>query len=207
MFDDWRFPGLAPCSFDLIMADPPWLYQMFSERGEGKSAQRQYNCLPLGEIMAFPVLDLAADDCLLWLWATNPMIPQALSVMSAWGFEFKTAGSWNKVTRRRRQHFGTGYILRSSNEPFLIGTRGSPKTTRSVRSSFDGVVRQHSRKPEEGFDAAERLMPKAKRLELFSRSERNGWSSFGDQVGAFDNGGVPEKRSLLPESLAQKTLF
>lgn len=196
--------GLRPYGgFDLIMADPPWSFTLHSEKGEGKAAQAQYDCMPLEAIAALPVEALAAEDCLLWLWATNPMLPQALGMLDAWGFEFKTAGTWCKRTKGGKDAFGTGYVLRSSNEPFLIGTRGAPKTTKSTRSTvatyggdmadvacfgitIDAVRREHSRKPEEAFRAAEALMPDAQRIELFSREARPGWASWGQEVGKFN---------------------
>lgn len=187
---DWPFGDLNPHSFDLIMADPPWAFELRSAKGEEKAAQAHYECMSLDTIRALPVLDLAAPDCLLWLWATNPMLPQALEVMAAWGFAFKTAGSWGKTTRHGKIAFGTGYIFRCANEPILIGTRGEPRTTKSVRSLIMGQVREHSRKPDEAFTEAERLMPAARRLELFSRQRRPGWENWGDQAEHFVPGGV-----------------
>lgn len=183
---DWPFGDLQPHSYDLIMADPAWHFKTFSEEGEAKAPQAQYRTMSLDDIKALPVLDLAAPDCVLWLWAVNPMLPQAIDVLAAWGFEFKTAGTWLKTTVHGKVSFGTGYILRSSNEPFLIGTRGKPVTSRSVRSGFMGLAREHSRKPEEAYSNAEKLMPKARRLELFSRTNRIGWDCFGDEVGKFN---------------------
>jgi N6-adenosine-specific RNA methylase IME4 len=109
------------------------------------------------------------------------MLPQAFSVMEAWGFQFKTAGHWVKRTKHGKLAFGTGFILRCAGEPFLIGTRGKPKTTRVVRSVVEGPIREHSRKPDEAFVEAERLMPEAKRIELFSRQARDGWDVWGNQ--------------------------
>lgn len=184
--DRWPFGDLQPHSFDLIMADPAWTYRMYSEAGEAKSPQAQYRTMMIDEIKAMPVLDLASTDCLLWLWAVNPMLPQAIDVLRAWGFEFKTAGTWLKTTKNGKINFGTGYILRGSNEPFLIGTRGSPRTAKNVRSGFTGLIREHSRKPEEAYAAAERLMPNARRLDLFSRTDRAGWTAWGDETGKFE---------------------
>ena len=172
--------------FDLIMADPPWRFSTFSGKGvTAKGAGGQYGTMSLAEIEALPVASIAASDCLLWLWATNPMLPQAFGVLRAWGFTFKTAGHWAKRTRHGKLAFGTGYILRCAGEPFLIGTRGSPKTSRSVRSVIEGPLREHSRKPDEAFAAAESLMPGARRLELFSRQARPGWAVFGNQTSHF----------------------
>ena len=171
--------------FGLIMADPPWRFRNWSAKGEAKNAVAKYACMTLPQIEALPVADLAAKDCLLWLWATNPMLPQALGVMAAWGFTFKTAGHWVKRTRHGKLAFGTGYVLRCAGEPFLIGTRGKPKTTRAVRSIVEGPIREHSRKPDEAFAAAEAMMPDARRIELFSRQPRDGWTVWGDETARF----------------------
>lgn len=181
------FDALRPSGgFDLIVADPPWSYAMWSAKGEAKSPQAHYACMSIADIEALPVARLAARDCLLWLWAVNAMLPQAIDVLRAWGFTFKTAGHWSKRTRHGKQAFGTGYILRSAGEPFLIGTIGKPKTTRGVRSVIEGKVREHSRKPDEAFAAAEALMPDARRIELFSRQSRKGWANWGDQADRFE---------------------
>jgi N6-adenosine-specific RNA methylase IME4 len=172
--------------FDMIMADPPWTFKTRSAKGvTAKGAGGQYRTMTLTEISALPVADLAAPDCLLWLWATNPMLPDALRVLEAWGFGFRTAGHWSKKTIHGRQAFGTGYILRCAGEPFLIGTRGRVRTARNVRSVIEGRVREHSRKPDEAFAAAEALIPGARRLELFSRQPRPGWVTWGDETERF----------------------
>ena len=182
-----QFIDLRPHGgFDLIMADPPWSFDNFSAKGEAKNAKAQYDCTPIDWIKKLPVEVLAADDCLLWLWATNPMLPEAMQVLEAWDFIFKTAGHWVKRTTHGKLAFGTGYILRCAGEPFLIGTKGQPKTTRSTRSVIEGPIREHSRKPDEAFNTAERLMPEAKRLELFSRQQRTGWKVWGNQVDKFE---------------------
>ncbi|WP_417261667.1 MT-A70 family methyltransferase [Celeribacter sp.] len=174
--------------YTLIKADPPWKMATWSKKGETKkSALGQYKCQPEEWISAMPLDALAADNCLLWLWATNPMLPHALRVMDAWGFEFKTAGHWSKRTTHGKLAFGTGYILRCAGEPFLIGTRGKVKTARNVRSVIDAKATGHSRKPAEAFLEAERLMPHARRIELFSRKSRENWSVWGDETGKFDH--------------------
>lgn len=204
-----EFTELRPAGgFGLIMADPPWSYEMRSAKGYAKAPEAQYQTMPLDQIKALPVEALAAPDCLLWLWAVNPQLPQALDVLRAWGFMFKTAGTWLKRSTRGKVSFGTGYILRSANEPFLIGTRGQPRTTRATRSAvithderFTGAwddiwpngtvtieasVREHSRKPDEAYLACEDLMPAARRLDLFSRQTRPGWTAWGNEAGKFE---------------------
>ena len=185
-----QFHTLRPAGgFDLIMADCPWQYEMRSELGYEKSPQAHYATMSINEIKAMPVEVLAARDCVLWFWAVGPMLPQALEVIAAWGFTFKTQGQWVKQTKNSKQTFGTGYILRNAGEPFLIATRGAPKTTRSVRNTIFGLARQHSRKPDECFREAEKLMPNAQRCELFSRQPRPGWICWGDEAEKF--GGDP----------------
>ena len=172
--------------FGLIMADPPWSYEMRSEKGYEKSPDAHYDTMDLADIKAMPVEALAAPNALLWLWCVGPMMPQALEVCTAWGFTFKTAGWWVKQTKNGKQTFGTGYILRSAGEPFLIGTRGRPKTTRSCRNTILGLAREHSRKPDEAYREAERLIPDAQRLDLFSRQQRPGWSAWGHETAKFE---------------------
>jgi N6-adenosine-specific RNA methylase IME4 len=188
--DGWPFGALEPMAYDLIMADPAWKFELYSERGQTKGAEVHYRTMPLAEIKALPVSELAAMDCLLWLWATAPMLPQALDVMAAWGFAYCTMGAWHKRTERGKTDFGYGYRLRSACEPFLIGIHGAPRTTHGVRNLVEGVAREHSRKPDEAYAAAEALMPSARRLELFSRCARPGWAAWGDEAGKF-NGEAP----------------
>lgn len=173
--------------YGMIMIDPPWLFKAWSIGGNEKNALAQYDCWTLDRVKALRVGEWAAPDCLLWLWACNPLLPEAIEVLDAWGFTFKTAGHWSKKTVSGAQSFGTGYILRSAGEPFLIGTIGKPKTARNVRSVIEGVAREHSRKPEEAYVAAEQLCQNVDRLDAFSRQARPGWDSFGDEIGKFDN--------------------
>lgn len=181
----WPFGSLQVGAYQMIMADPPWYYRNFSAKGERKNPVAHYACMDIKSIASLPVGDLADKDAVLWLWATNPMLDQQIEVMKRWGFAFKTAGTWVKTTSRGKISFGSGYILRSSNEPFLIGTRGKPKTTKSTRTVIMALRREHSRKPDEAYRAAEALMPDARRADLFSRQFRTGWEAWGNETGKF----------------------
>lgn len=197
---DWPFGGLEPMGFDLIMADPPWRFELWSGRGEDKSAQAHYQTMTIDRIAALPVGELAKLDSVLWLWATWPLLlacddaplgrlsarSPAGDVMAAWGFRYVTGGVWGKQTATGRIAFGTGYRLRCASEPFLIGVKGNPQTAKDVRNLVMGQVREHSRKPDAAYEAAERLMPGARRLDLFSRQSRPGWAAWGLEVGKFD---------------------
>lgn len=186
MSEAWPFGDLQPMKYGLIMADPPWSFTNWSAKGEKKSAKAHYDCMNLNDIKALPVNHLAAGDCCLFLWATWPMLPQAMEVMRAWGFAYKTGGVWHKRTVTGKTAFGTGYRVRCASEPFLLGFLGNPANSRSERNVIDGLAREHSRKPEEAYAWAERYLPDVWRVELFSRAERLGWDSFGDEVGKFD---------------------
>jgi N6-adenosine-specific RNA methylase IME4 len=184
--DSWPFGNLVPFRYNFIMADPPWKFKLRSAKGEKKSPQHHYGCMSLDDIKRLPVAHLAAPDCVLFLWATSPMLRQGFEVLDAWGFKFASQGQWIKRTPSGKLCFGTGYRLRSASEPFLIATIGRPKTSRAHRNVIDGLRREHSRKPEESFQWAETYMPNATRLELFSRNHRPGWECFGDEAGKFD---------------------
>lgn len=190
----WPFGHLTPQSYDLIMADPPWRFELYSEAGEEKSPQAHYVTMSLDDIEALPVADLARENCLLWLWATAPMLPQQIAIGERWGFRYVTSGCWVKRTRHGKVAFGTGYVLRNAHEPFLIMKRGEPKCGRDVRSVIEAQVREHSRKPEAAFRAAERLVlgngkSGVRRVELFSRARRSGWDTWGNEVGKFGTEG------------------
>jgi len=177
------FLGIPTGYADFIMADPPWRFENWSERGIGKGAAKHYQTMTIPEIKQLPVADIASRDCMLFLWAVWPMIDKAFDVLKAWGFEYKTGGVWAKRTVNGLNAFGPGYLLRSSCEPFLIATRGKPGPhSKSHRNYFDGLAREHSRKPEEAYKFCETYMPDARRVELFARQKRLGWLSWGDEV-------------------------
>lgn len=183
----WPLAPLTPFSFDLIAADPPWSFNLYSEAGEEKSPQAHYDCMPIEDIMALPVGHLVGANSWLLLWATAPLLPEALAVMSAWGFTYKTRISWRKLTANGKTAMGPGYIARTMHEDVLIGACGSPERRRALPSLFDGVRREHSRKPAEFYPLVDAFAaPHARKLDLFSRETRPGWTSWGREVGKFD---------------------
>lgn len=173
--------------FSIIYADPPWAFQTYRKGGTSRSAEMHYPCMDLASIKAMPVAELAAEDCCLFMWASDPMLPQALEVMAAWGFTFKTvAFTWAKTTARGNWHFGGGYWTRCNPEMVLLGTRGAPKrASASVRQLVVAPVREHSRKPDDVRDRIVALCGDVPRLELFARSAAPGWTSWGNEVGRF----------------------
>jgi len=175
--------------FQLIMADPPWRFMNRSQKGEGKNAVNKYQCMTLDEIKALDVASIAdPKGCWLWLWTTAPMLRKGFEILDAWGFEFSTELIWEKRTKHGKRAFGTGYIGRNCHEPVLIARRGKPPklASKSIRSVFDGLLREHSRKPDNAYQIAEQLFGDVTRADLFSRENRLGWSAWGNETGVFN---------------------
>jgi len=189
------FEGLRRNYYAAILADPPSPFATWSDKGKDRSAENHYGVMSFAEIMAMPVAELAADDCVLFLWATWPTLPQAMSVIEAWGFRYKTcAFTWAKVKNGKAQ-IGLGYWSRANTEPCLLATRGKPKRIHAdVSQLIMEPRREHSRKPDCVHDRIERLVD-GPRLELFARQRRMEWDCWGDQVDRF-----PERDIFFPQT-------
>lgn len=195
------FAPLAMHSYDLIVVDPPWPFATWSAAGQGKSPSKHYRTMTLAEIMALPVRDLMKDDAVVYLWATGAMREQAHAVMAAWGITYKTELVWRKVTRAGKVRWGLGFWARSMHEPVLLGTFGKPEKF-ALPSCFDGIAREHSRKPDEFYRMVAEKTPGLRRADLFARERREGWDAWGDEVGKFSSLGTGTERetTLIPES-------
>ncbi len=196
------FDDLPRNHFAAIYADPPWLFRSLwggrPEKTDGGYASRaveaHYYTMTKEEITALPVSELAAPNAVLCIWICWPILPQALQVIEAWGFTYKTcAFSWIKAHAGQVEMFrddidpfcGLGYWTRSNSEVFLLATRGKPKRWNAdVLQAIIEPRRQHSRKPDCVYERIERLVP-GPYLELFARNMRPGWTSWGNQVGKF----------------------
>ncbi|WP_064742218.1 MT-A70 family methyltransferase [Inquilinus limosus] len=185
----WPFGALQMFGYGLVLADPPWLYEIYSEKGQAKSAQAHYECMPTDEIAALNAGRLAGRDAICLMWATFPMLPDALRVMAAWGFDYKSGASWAKRSSRNRGWaFGSGYIFRSASELLLLGTTGAPEIlSKSVRNLIVAPVRGHSRKPDQVYELAEALS-RGPYVELFGRQRRKGWAAWGNETDKFTFG-------------------
>lgn len=171
--------------YNVIYADPPWKYQTYSPKGMGKSAENHYPTLTLEEICSMRVNDIAADDCVLFLWATMPCLVQAFDVIRAWGFEYKTVALvWIKQNRKSNGLFwGMGYWTRSNAELCLLATKGSPKrVSAGVHQVIVSRIEEHSKKPKEARDRIVALMGDIPRIELFARQREDGWDAWGNEV-------------------------
>jgi N6-adenosine-specific RNA methylase IME4 len=172
--------------YAVILADPPWHFRVRSDKGNSRSASNHYGMMSLDDIKSLPVWTLAAPDCCLFLWATDPMLPQALDVMRGWGFTYKTVGFyWTKTNQDGSPFTGLGYWTRANPEMCLLGTRGNPKRlSKSVRRLINALRREHSRKPDEVRERIEALVA-GPYLEMFARSTRPGWDAWGNETEKF----------------------
>lgn len=192
----WPFDSLVPMRYGAILADPPWAYAMRSAKGYAKSPEAHYQTMPLAAIKALPVNQLAGPDCYLFLWSTWPHLDQAMEVLRAWGFQYVTGGSWTKRTASGALCFGTGYVMRSASEPFLVGKIGRPEPAsrrernviraEEVPDTIEALRREHSRKPVEMRAMIERLLPRQTCCELFAREPWAGHHVWGNQTDTFE---------------------
>ncbi len=174
--------------YTLLVVDPPWNFNLYSEEGAGKSASRHYNCMSNEEIRRLPVADLADEHCLLYLWSTAPQLPLAIDCVGRWGFDYKSFMVWEKTYSSGKVRMGTGYRVRTTGELVVVAAKGKPRQAWTPRTIFRGVAREHSRKPEEFYAICERLMPGARRADVFSRTPRRGWDVWGDEADKFEEG-------------------
>lgn len=184
----WPFDPLVPLSYDVIVADPPWRFRTWGEHNQAKSASRHYSLMTLPEIKALPVNQLAQGDCLLLLWTTGWAMAtgQAHEVVKAWGFGAKSEIVWNKRTPAGKTRMGTGYWARSMHEPIMLASIGKPRKFSAFPSAFDGIAREHSRKPDEFYRLVEKHTAGMRRADLFSRESRAGFHGWGNESEKFD---------------------
>jgi N6-adenosine-specific RNA methylase IME4 len=169
--------------YPVIYADPPWRFEPYSRKtGMDRAADSHYGTMTLEEICALPVRELAADDAILYLWATVPMLPEALKVIEVWGFTYRSNFSWHK------DKCGTGYWNRNQHEHLLVATRGripAPAPGARVSSVIEAPRGRHSAKPDAAYEMIEDAFPDLPRIELFARARRDGWAAaWGNELGA-----------------------
>lgn len=163
--------------YAVVYADPAWQFEVYSrETGLDRAADNHYPTQTTDEICKLPVGTISAPDCALFLWATAPMLPDALRVIRFWGFTYKTCFAWDKVTE------GTGYWSRNRHELLLVGTKGSipaPAPGTQWPSVIVAKAGRHSEKPVEGYELIEDYFPNLPKIELNARIQRPGWKAWG----------------------------
>jgi N6-adenosine-specific RNA methylase IME4 len=182
--------------FGAILADPPWKFEHWGKEYVcNRDPENHYPLLTIDAIRELPIGELAAENCVVFLWSTWPLLEQCLSAIKAWGFDYKTCGfCWMKANNTQPDFFQEelkvdmrlGYWTRANTEPCLLATRGKPKRLNAdVRQGIIAPRREHSRKPDGIHERIERLVA-GPYLELFARQTRAGWTSWGNEVGKFD---------------------
>lgn len=173
--------GSEMIRYGAILADPPWKFDTWGPGGLDKAPEKHYTTESVSSLSEIPVRDWAADDCALFMWIIDSHLEQALSLMNAWDFKYKTiAFIWRKTGG-----IGLGYWSRKQAEVCLLGTRGKPKRlSGGVRQVIEAPRREHSRKPDEIYSRVEELVA-GPYLEMFARQPWDGWDSWGNEVDKF----------------------
>lgn len=181
--------------YDIVYADPPWKFKIRSPKGDGRSASQHYPLMTLDDIKRLPVPDLSAKNSVLFLWATDPMLLQALDVVRHWGFTYKTVGFyWVKTNADGNYWMGLGYYTRANPELCLLATRGDGlrRISKNVRRLVVAPRGRHSAKPPEVRQRIVDLFGSQRRVELFAREQVPGFAVWGDQVES-----TPEVASII----------
>ena len=169
--------------YNVVYADPAWRFEPYSrDTGLDRAADNHYPTQDLEAIKRQPVGSIAAPDCVLFLWATAPMLPEALCVMRFWGFDYKSQTIWRKAEKGGGLVLGTGYWFRNGHELLLVGTRGNipaPAPGEQWPSMFDAPPRKHSEKPDHAYELIEAYYPNLPKIELNARRRRTGWDAWG----------------------------
>lgn len=176
--DPANTPPLPDGKFSLIYGDPPWKYE--HAKSENRAIETNYQTMTLDEICGLRVLGIAADDCVLFLWATSPKLAEAMEVIESWGFTYRTCMVWVK------DKIGMGYYARQQHELLLIAARGSlpvPLPKNRPSSIIEAPRLRHSEKPKEIYKLIETMYPKSAKIELFSRAPQDGWETWGHESG------------------------
>lgn len=180
--------------YNIIYADPPWQFKVWSEKGIGRSAEKHYPTQRIDYLKSLNVPALCEENAALLLWATFPCLKEAFELADAWGFTYKTvAFTWIKRNRRNDSLFvGMGYYTRSNAEIVLLFTKGKPlkRICKNVRQVLIAGRGRHSEKPAEIRERIVRLFGDLPRIELFARNNEgllghhcfDGWDVYGNEA-------------------------
>lgn len=176
----------AENKFSIIYADPPWKYNVWDKpTANGRTAESHYPTMTIDDLKAMPVNAIAAKNAALFMWCVSPSMPEAIELMRAWGFTYKTiAFCWVKETKTGKDHFGMGYYTRANVELCLLGIKGKPlpRHSRSIRQTQRHIIGRHSEKPAAFRTAITDLFGDQPRIELFARSIVAGWHCWGNEI-------------------------
>jgi N6-adenosine-specific RNA methylase IME4 len=207
--------------FKTVLADPPWRFvNRTGKMAPEHKRLNRYGTMTTDEICQLPVSEVLDRTAHLYLWTPNALLPDALKVMHAWGFEYKTNLIWHKIRKDGGSDGrGVGFYFRNVTEMILFGVRGpSPRTLAPGRSQVNFIAsrkREHSRKPDEQYALVESCSP-GPYLEMFARGTRRNWIYWGNQANddyeptwkTYAHNSAAEKRDLeevvdLPKEAAE----
>ena len=174
-------PELPKGKYNIIYADPAWSYY----KGGYKNQSQHYDGMSIDEICQLPIKELAADNCILFIWVTFPILPDAFKVIESWGFKYSTVGFvWVKSKQDKTGFaFGLGNWTRSNAELCLIATKGSiERKDAGISQIIYEPKEEHSKKPAIVRDKIIQLVGDLPRIELFARQETRGWKVWGNQI-------------------------
>ena len=176
--------------YNIIYADPPWEYKQSGSKTNSRGmAKQHYNTMATEEICNLPVKDIKTDDCICFMWATFPNIAEALKVLEAWGFEYKTAAFvWVQKNKKSNTNFwGMGAYTRANAEVCLLGISKKTKASQQVKvhnihQIIEAPIEEHSKKPDIVREKIVELLGDLPRVELFARNTTEGWDVWGNEV-------------------------
>lgn len=176
--------------YSVIIADPPWAFgDKLTMSAVARGADANYATMRIEDIRAMAVPSVVASDAVLALWVPGSLLDVGLDVVKAWGFTAKQTYVWSKTTKTGKPAFGMGRLFRQAHELAIIGTRGKlygALKSRSERSVVSAVNEGHSVKPDALHESLERMFPEARKLELFARRSRAGWTCLGNEIDGRD---------------------
>jgi N6-adenosine-specific RNA methylase IME4 len=162
--------------FPVLLVDPPWRYR--HTESDSRAVENHYPTMTHEELRALDVAGLATDDAVLFMWTTSPKVAEAVDLLRAWRFDYKTQAVWDKG------RIGPGYYFRQQHEILLVATRGSlptPEPSTRPPSVIKAPRAEHSAKPDKVYAMIESMYPEHPRLELFARQAREGWEVWGNE--------------------------
>lgn len=175
--------------YNIIYADPPWEYkQSGSIKNSRGMAKQHYKTMSTQDISKLPIRELCTDNALIFMWATFPNITEAIKLMQAWGFTYKTAAFvWVKKNKNGSNFWGMGAYTRANAEVCLLGISKKTKASEIVKSHgvhqiIESIIEQHSKKPDIVRDKIIELVGDLPRIELFARQHVDGWDCWGNEV-------------------------
>jgi N6-adenosine-specific RNA methylase IME4 len=183
-----QLPGLKG-EFSTILVDPPWRFQNRTGKVAPEHRRlRRYPTMSFAEIAEMPIAAHAADQCHLYMWCPNALLPEGLDIMRSWGFQYKTNLVWYKIRKDGGPDGrGVGFYFRNVTELILFGIKGRMRTLQPGRSQVNLIAtrkQEHSRKPDDAYRLIERCSP-GPYLELFARGRVDGWTQWGNEVDTY----------------------